>query len=104
MRTLVWSVLVGLVVSAGLVVAQEEAVGAGKSVLVAAAQSKYKKTLVASLVAALEKRGFEVDAIDLKALTTAKASGNAAVVVVASVPDWRKKGALESFMASADAA
>jgi len=105
MRKLARSVVVGMVISGSVAFAQNEKTAmAGKSVLIAAEQSEYKKALLDKMTEALEKQGCAVSVIEMASLTKEKVLQHDATVVVTSVPAWRKKGALKTLMASADTA
>ncbi len=78
-------------VAAPVVAAEEGAKpSGGKTVLVAAEASTYKKALVAKISEVVKARDCECKTVTLKELAAADVDSVSAVVVLTSYPEWRK--------------
>jgi menaquinone-dependent protoporphyrinogen IX oxidase len=75
-----------------------------KPVLLSATKSKYRVALIEQIGAALKKDGIPSTVVAITKLADIKAADYSAIVVIGSVPDWKKKGLVNRFVLGADGA
>jgi len=99
------TVFTAIVLAGGIAMAEELAAKAagGKTALIAAEKSPFKNALVAKLQETLKAKGCTPTVIDLNKLAKTEKANCSAIVIVNSVPEWRKGKAVDALLAESSA-